>query len=143
MIKTMANLLETVAKNQRFTTLISAVETAELTEMLQSPGPFTILAPSDEAFSRLPDGAIDKLLQDIPKLQRVLLYHVLPGDVRSDDLAQIDEAPTVEGSVIAVEQQDQKITVNQAKVIEQDVLTDNGVIHTIDRVLMPALLAGE
>ncbi|MBL1178577.1 fasciclin domain-containing protein [Pantanalinema sp. GBBB05] len=139
----MANLLETVAKNQRFTTLISAVETAELTEILQSPGPFTILAPSDEAFARLPEGTIAELLQDIPKLQRVLLYHVLPGDVRSDDLAQIDEAPTVEGSVIAVEQQDQKITVNQAKVIEQDVLTDNGVIHTIDRVLMPALLAGE
>lgn len=139
----MANLLETVAKNQRFTTLISAVETAELTEILQSPGPFTILAPSDEAFARLPEGTIAELLQDIPKLQRVLLYHVLPGDVRSDDLAQINEAPTVEGSVIAVEQQDQKITVNQAKVIEQDVLTDNGVIHTIDRVLMPALLAGE
>ncbi|HEY9618558.1 MAG TPA: fasciclin domain-containing protein [Microcoleaceae cyanobacterium] len=139
----MADLLETVAKNQRFTTFSSAVETAELTEMLQSPGPFTILAPSDEAFSRLPEGTIDALLQDIPKLQRILLYHVLPGDVRSDDLAQIDEAPTVEGSVIAVEQQDQRITVNQAKVIEQDVLTDNGVIHTIDRVLMPALLAGE
>jgi uncharacterized surface protein with fasciclin (FAS1) repeats len=82
------------------------------------------------------------LLQDIPKLKKIVAYHVSFGDVRSDDLAQIDEAETVEGSVLAIESADGKIKVNDANVLKTDILTDNGVIHVIDQVLMPAMVAG-
>lgn len=136
----MADLIET-ATNAGFNTLITAVQAAGLVDVLKSPGPNTVLAPTDTAFAKLPEGTIDALLQDIPKLKKILAYHVVPGDVRSDDLAQIDEAPTLEGSVIAVEQTD-GIRVNDAKVTQTDILTDNGVIHVIDTVLMPAMVAG-
>jgi uncharacterized surface protein with fasciclin (FAS1) repeats len=137
----MADLLQTANEAGSFKTLLSAVETAGLSEILKSPGPFTVLAPTDEAFASLPAGSVDELLQDVHKLKRVLLYHVLSGDVRSDDLNQIEEAPTVEGSVIAVEHAN-GIKVNDAQVTQLDILTDNGVIHVIDSVLIPAMLAG-
>lgn len=137
----MANLLETVAQAGTFSTLIRAIETAGLKEALTQPGPLTLLAPSDDAFTHLPEGNLDSLLQDIPKLKKVMAYHILFGDVRSDDLAQIDEAYTMEGSVVAVEQNG-GIKVNEATVTEMDILTDNGVIHRIDQVLMPAMVAG-
>lgn len=138
----MANLLETAATAGSFKTLLSAIETAGLADTLESPGPFTILAPSDEAFSQLPDGTFQALQEDISKLKQVLFYHVLFGDVRSDDLAEIHEAPTVEGSVVIVEQKD-GITVNDAQVTQTDILADNGVIHVIDSVLMPTILSPE
>lgn len=139
---TMADLLETAAKAGSFKTLLSAIETAELSDTLKSPGPFTVLAPSDDAFSQLPDGTLDNLKQDPSKLKQVLFYHVLFGDVRSDDLAEIHEAPTVEGSIVIVEQQD-GITVNDVPVVQTDILADNGVIHVIDGVLMPTILSPE
>jgi uncharacterized surface protein with fasciclin (FAS1) repeats len=101
-----------------------------------------VLAPTDDAFAKLPAGTLDALLQDIPKLQKLLSYHVLYGDVRAEDLAQIDEAPTVEGSVVAVEQTDGSVKINEATVLTTDILADNGVIHAIDTVLMPAIMAG-
>lgn len=137
----MANLLETAKQAESFNTLLSAIATAGLTETLQSADIFTVLAPTDDAFAKLPPGTLATLLQDLPKLQKILSYHVLFGDVRSDDLAQINEAPTLEGSVIAVEHHNQ-LKVNEANVIQTDVLADNGVIHAIDAVLMPALVAG-
>lgn len=138
---TMANLLETAASVGSFKTFLSAVEKAGLISELQSPGPFTVLAPTDEAFSKLPEGTLDTLLDDQLKLKKVLSYHILFGDVRSDDLAQIHEAPTVEGSVIVVEQNGE-IKVNETPVTQMDILSDNGVIHGIDGVLMPAIVAG-
>ncbi len=137
----MANLLETAASAGSFKTLLSAVEKVGLATELDGEGPFTLLAPTDEAFAKLPDGALDELLDDPTKLKRVLSYHVLFGDVRSDDLAQIDEAPTVEGSVVAVNH-DNGVRVNNIPVTQTDILTDNGVIHVIDGILMPAMLAG-
>ncbi|HEY9696242.1 MAG TPA: fasciclin domain-containing protein [Trichocoleus sp.] len=139
----MTDLIETAASAGSFNTLMAAVKSADLEEMLKSPGPFTILAPSEEAFSQLPQGLMDDLLQDQQKLKQVLLYHVLFGDVRSDDLAEIKEAPTVEGSVVIVEQHKNGVTVNDANVIKMDILTDNGVIHVIDAVLMPTILQPE
>ena len=139
----MTNLVETASSAGSFNTLISAVKSAALDEMLASPGPFTILAPSDEAFGKLPEGTMDDLLQNESKLKQVLLYHVLFGDVRSDDLAEIKEAPTAEGSVVIVEQKDHEITVNDVRVTKMDILTDNGVIHVIDSVLMPTILQPE
>jgi uncharacterized surface protein with fasciclin (FAS1) repeats len=137
----MANLLETAANVGSFKTFLSAVEKAGLTSELQSPGPFTLLAPTDDAFAKLPEGTLDSLLADQLKLKKVLSYHILFGDVRAEDLAQIDEAPTVEGSVIAVEQNG-GITVNETPVTQMDILSDNGVMHVIDGVLMPAIVAG-
>jgi uncharacterized surface protein with fasciclin (FAS1) repeats len=138
----MANLLETAAQAGQFKTLIEAIETAGLTQTLNAEGPFTILAPSDQAFSQLSNETWDDLKQNVPKLKQVLFYHVLFGDVRAEDLAQIHEAPTVEGSIVIVEQTD-GIKVNDAQVTQMDILADNGVIHVIDSVLMPTILLPE
>lgn len=136
----MANLLETAIRAETFKRLLTAIEAADLDEILQGDGPFTILAPTDEAFANLPDG-VNGLLQDLSNLKKIVTYHVLFGDVRSDDLIQIDEAPTFEGSVVAVDHRD-GIRVNDAKVTRFDILADNGVIHAIDTVLIPAMVAG-
>ncbi len=140
----MANLLETAVKAGNFNTLLKAVKATKLDEeILTTPGSYTVFAPTDEAFAKLPEGTLDSLLQDIPKLKKIVAYHLAFGDVRSDDLMQIEEAQTVEGSVLAIESADGKIKVNDANVLKTDILTDNGVIHVIDAVLMPALVAGE
>ena len=140
----MSDLVETAVQAGNFQTLVKAVAAANLVDTLKSPGSYTVFAPTDEAFAKLPEGTLDSLLQsDIPKLKRILLYHVAFGDVRSDDLAQIDEAQTVEGSVLAIESAGGKVKVNGANVLKTDILTDNGVIHVIDTVLIPAIIAGE
>ena len=139
----MANLVETAVKAGNFNTLLKAVKATKLDEeILNTPGSYTLFAPTDEAFAKLPEGTIEALLQDIPKLKKIVAYHVSFGDVRSDDLAQIEEAETVEGSVLAIASADGKIKVNDANVLKTDILTDNGVIHVIDQVLMPAMVAG-
>ncbi|MBW4670851.1 MAG: fasciclin domain-containing protein [Cyanomargarita calcarea GSE-NOS-MK-12-04C] len=138
----MSDLVETAVNAGNFKTLLKAVEAAELLNVLKSPGPYTIFAPTDDAFAKLPEGTLDSLLQDIPKLKQILTYHVAFGDVRSDDLAQIHEAPTFEGSILAIASDNGKVQVNNANVLKTDILTDNGVIHVIDSVLMPAILPG-
>jgi uncharacterized surface protein with fasciclin (FAS1) repeats len=139
----MADLVETAINAGNFNTLVKAAQAANLIETLKSPGSFTLFAPTDEAFAKLPEGTLDSLLQDIPKLQKIVAYHVASGDVRSDDLVQIDEAQTLEGSIVAIESADGKFKVNNANVLKTDILTDNGVIHIIDEVLMPAMVAGK
>jgi uncharacterized surface protein with fasciclin (FAS1) repeats len=138
----MPNLLETAAQLGSFGTLLNTIELTEITDMLDSPGPFTILAPTDEAFNSLPPDTLDSLKQHPSKLKQVVLYHILYGDVRSDDLAQIDEAPTVEGSIVAVEQ-GENVKINDIEVIRTDILADNGVIHALNGVLMPTILSPE
>lgn len=138
----MADIVETAVNAETFNTLIKAVEATELVEILKSPGPYTVFAPTDEAFNTLPEGTLDSLLQDIKKLKRILLYHVAFGDVRAEDLMQIQEAETVEGSIVAIDSSD-GIKVNDANVLKTDILADNGVIHVIDAVLIPALVAAE
>lgn len=138
----MPNLLETAKSAGTFKTLLAVIEKASLTSTLEGPGPFTVLAPTDEAFAKLPKETLDALLEDLPKLNKVVAYHVLSGDVREEDLAEINEAPTLEGSIVAVDH-DGGIRINEAKVVKTDILTDNGVIHIIDTVLMPAIVAGE
>jgi len=139
----MADILETAVNAGNFSTLVKAVEATELVEILKSPGPYTVFAPTDEAFAALPEGTLESLLQDIPKLKRIVAYHVAFGDVRAEDLMQIEEAETVEGSIVAIESSDNTIKVNDANVVKSDVLTDNGVIHVIDAVLIPGLVAAE
>lgn len=135
----MADIVETAVNAGTFNTLVQAVEAAGLVDLLKGEGPITVFAPVDTAFERMPEGALDKLLQDIPRLKKILAYHVVPGDVRSDNLIEIDEAPTVEGSVLVIDSSN-GYKVNQAIVLNPDMLADNGVIHAIDSVLMPAIM---
>jgi uncharacterized surface protein with fasciclin (FAS1) repeats len=135
----MADIVETAINAGSFNTLVKAVEAAGLVDILKSPGPYTVFAPVDEAFARLPEGTLDALLQDIPKLKKILTYHVVFGDVRSDNLLEIEEAPTVEGSVVVIDTS-HGYKVNQALIVTPDILADNGVIHVIDSILMPAIL---
>ena len=139
----MADLIETAVNAGNFQTLVKAVEATDLGESLRSSGPFTIFAPTDDAFAQIPEETLNSLLQNIPKLKRIVAYHVAFGDVRSDDLAQINEAETFEGSVLAIELADGKIKVNDANVLKSNILADNGVIHVIDKVLIPGLVASE
>jgi uncharacterized surface protein with fasciclin (FAS1) repeats len=136
----MANLVETAKQAGLFNTLITALQATDLEETLSTAGPFTVLAPTDQAFDQLPQGELDALLQDPHKLKQILLYHVISGDVRSDDLNEIDEAPTVEGELVAVEQAGDGIRINDSKVLQMDILAENGVIHVIDSVLMPIIM---
>ena len=138
----MANLVETAQQAGNFTTLIKAIQAAELVEILTGSGPYTVFAPTDEAFAKLGEGTLESLIDNIPKLKRIVSYHVTFGDVRAEDLMEIGEAETFEGSVLAIESAD-GIKVNDASVLQTDILTDNGVIHVIDTVLIPALVAAE
>ena len=136
----MANLIETATNTGQFKTLLTVVEVAGLLELLQSPGPYTLLAPTDEAFAKIPTNTIASWVEDIPKLKKILTYHLLFGDVRTDNFVELSSAETVEGSVVGIDTVD-GIKINGAKVLKADILTDNGVIHIIDEVLRPAMVA--
>lgn len=138
----MADIIETATNAGNFTTLVKLIGNAELVDILKSEGPYTVFAPTDDAFAKLPQETVDELLQNPSKLKRILTYHVAFGDAREEDLRQIEEAETVEGSVVAIESNG-SIKVNDANVLQTDILTDNGVIHIIDSVLIPALVAAE
>ncbi|PSB52405.1 fasciclin domain-containing protein [Chamaesiphon polymorphus] len=139
----MANILETASQSGDFTVLLKAIKATELEDTLNSEGSFTVLAPTDDAFAKLPQAERDALFDNLPKLKRIVLYHAVMGNVQSDDLAEIDEAPTVEGSVLAIKRGEGKVRINDALVTQMDILADNGVIHKIDTVLMPAILEHE
>lgn len=135
----MADIIETAKNAGSFNTLLKALEAADLVELLKSPGSYTVFAPVDDAFAKLPEGTLDSLLQDIPKLKKILTYHVVFGDVRTDNLVELEEAETVEGSIVAIDSSN-GYKVNEAVVLTPDVIADNGVIHIIDSILMPAML---
>ncbi|MGE5655483.1 MAG: fasciclin domain-containing protein [Actinomycetota bacterium] len=137
----MANLIETATNLGRFKTLLTVIEAAGLLELLQSQGPYTLLAPTDEAFTRIPTNTIASWVEDIPKLKKILTYHVMFGDVRSDNFVELNSAETVEGSVVGIDTSEGGIKINGANVLTPDILADNGVIHIIDEVLMPAMVA--
>jgi transforming growth factor-beta-induced protein len=121
-----------------FTTLLKAATAAGLVETLQSAGPFTVFAPTDEAFAALPEGTLDALLADPEALKKVLLYHVVEGKVTSDQIVGMTTVTSVEGSPIAISVKDGTVYLNDsAKVVTADVMTSNGVIHIIDAVLLP------
>jgi uncharacterized surface protein with fasciclin (FAS1) repeats len=121
-----------------FTTLVAAVQAAGLVDTLSGEGPFTVFAPTDEAFAALPEGLVEALLleENLEILQQILTYHVVAGAVFSSDVATGDVA-SVEGSAIAVEVTDAGVTVNGANVIAVDIEASNGVIHVIDAVILP------
>ena len=121
-----------------FGTLLKAATAAGLVETLQGEGPFTVFAPTDEAFAALPAGTLDALLADPEALKKVLLYHVVEGKVTSDQIVGMTTATSVEGSPIAISVKDGTVYLNDsAKVVTADVMASNGVIHIIDAVLLP------
>jgi uncharacterized surface protein with fasciclin (FAS1) repeats len=137
-----ADIVETAANAGSFDTLVAAVEAAGLVETLKGDGPFTVFAPTDEAFARLPEGTVDSLLQPENKEQLVALltYHVVPGKVMSSDIAgQEMEVDTVQGSPVSIDATDGAVKVDDASVTQADIETDNGVIHVIDTVITPGM----
>ena len=119
-----------------FNTLVVAIQAAGLTETLQGKGPFTVFAPTDEAFAKLPPGTVDALLKDKAKLSKILTYHVVSGEVMAKDVKP-GKVTTVEGDKINVTRSTSGVKVNNANVIQTDVVASNGVIHVIDTVLIP------
>lgn len=136
----MADIVETARNAGSFKTLVSVIEAAGLLDLLQSPGPYTVLAPTDEAFAKIPENTIASWLEDIPKLKKILTYHILFGEVLTENLLELSSAETVEGSVVGIDTSD-GLKVNDAKVLTANILADNGVIHIIDAVLIPALVS--
>ena len=132
----MADILNTAINAGCFNTLLEAVKTAGLVDTLKSDGPYTIFAPTDEAFAHLPTGTIEKLLGDIHQLTKILTYHLVVGKVMSKDVLNLDKATTMEGSDLKIDTSD-GVKVDDATVIKPDVEADNGVIHIIDTVLVP------
>jgi len=133
------DIVETAAANEDFTTLVAAVSAAGLVETLQGPGPFTVFAPTNEAFAALPAGTVETLLlpDNIADLQAILTYHVVAGDVRSTDLSDGMVVETVNGETITIGVSDSGVTINGTNVVAADIETSNGVIHVIDSVILP------
>lgn len=130
------DIVDTAVDAGTFTTLVAAVEAAGLAETLKGEGPFTVFAPTDEAFAALPEGTVEALLGDIPTLTQILTYHVVPGKVMSSDLTDGMMATTVEGRDVAIAVGD-AVLVGPATVTTADIEASNGVIHVIDTVLLP------
>ncbi len=133
------NIVETAQEAGDFSTLLAAAEAAGLVETLTGEGPYTVFAPTDDAFAALPEGTVDDLLKEEnkDKLTSILTYHVVPGSVMSGDLSDGMEAETVEGSNLAVSIDGDTVMVGDATVTSADIKASNGVIHVIDGVLMP------
>jgi uncharacterized surface protein with fasciclin (FAS1) repeats len=133
----MTDIVDTAINAGSFNTLVAAVKAAGLVDTLKGKGPFTLFAPNDEAFAKLPEGTVDGLLKNIPQLKKILTYHVVSGKVMAADVAKMKSAKTVEGSNVKIDAV-KGVKINDATVSTADVAADNGVIHIIDTVLMPA-----
>lgn len=131
------DIVETAAQAGQFKTLLTAARAAGLVDTLKSPGPLTVFAPTDEAFAALPDGALDELLADKAALADVLKYHVVPGKVMAADLKGKPWATTAQGQALRVSVTGASVTIDDASVVKADIAAKNGVIHVIDRVMMP------
>lgn len=135
--KNSKDIVTTAVEAGNFTTLAAALTEAGLIETLQSEGPFTVFAPTDEAFAKLPKGTVESLLKDKEALTNVLLYHVVSGKVTAKDVVKLNSAETVQGSSVNIKVVDGKVMINDAQVISADVNASNGVIHVIDTVILP------
>lgn len=130
------DIVDTAVAAGNFGTLVTAVQAADLVDTLKGEGPFTVFAPTDEAFARIPAADLEALLADKEALTRVLTYHVVPGKVMAADVVNLESAATVEGSEIAISTTG-GVKVNEATVVQTDIEASNGVIHVIDMVIMP------
>jgi uncharacterized surface protein with fasciclin (FAS1) repeats len=133
------NIVETAVSAGSFNTLVAAVKAAGLVETLSGDGPFTVFAPTDEAFAQIPEDQLNALLADKEALTAVLTYHVVAGKVMAEDVMKLDSAETVNGQSVSVMLQDGKVMIDGAQVITADISTSNGVIHVIDKVILPEM----
>ena len=133
------DIVDTAVAAGSFKTLAKALQAADLVGTLKGKGPFTVFAPTDEAFAKLPPGALDDLLkpENKAKLRRVLTYHVVSGSVPSSDAAKLKSAKTVSGDAITIKAADGSVMVDNARVVKADIAASNGVIHVIDSVMLP------
>jgi uncharacterized surface protein with fasciclin (FAS1) repeats len=131
------NIVQTAVDAGSFTTLAAALQAAGLVETLQGQGPFTVFAPTDAAFAKLPAGTVEALLKDIPRLRQILTYHVVAGKVEAKDVVKLTSANTVQGSAVSIRVVDGKVLIDNATVTTADVQASNGVIHIIDTVILP------
>lgn len=132
------DIVETAVAAGSFTTLAAALEAGDLIETLKGEGPFTVFAPTDEAFGKLPEGTVEELLkpENKEKLVAILTYHVVAGKVMAEDVVKLEEAATVNGAKVKIDTED-GVKVNESNVIKTDIKAKNGVIHVIDAVLLP------
>lgn len=138
--KVKKDIVETAVAAGTFKTLATALTEAGLIETLKGEGPFTVFAPTDEAFAKVPKAALDNLLKDKERLTKVLLYHVVAGKVMSSDVVKLNSAKTVEGNSAKITIKDKTVMVNNARVTAVDIEASNGVIHVIDSVIMPPVI---
>ena len=133
-----ADIVDTAVAGN-FNTLVTAVKAAGLADTLKGPGPFTVFAPTDEAFARLPAGTVESLLkpENKDKLRSILLYHVVPGKLMGQDVLKVHSAKTADGKSIDIRTMNGEVMVDNAHVTKTDIVTSNGVIHVIDSVLLP------
>lgn len=133
------DIVDTAVGAGSFKTLVAAVKAAGLVETLKGKGPFTVFAPTDEAFAKLPEGTVESLLkpENKKKLVAILTYHVVAGKVTAKDVVKLTEAKTVQGSTVKIAVKEGKVSVDGANVVKTDIETSNGVIHVIDSVILP------
>jgi uncharacterized surface protein with fasciclin (FAS1) repeats len=131
------DIVDTAVAAGKFKTLVTAVKAAGLVDTLKGDGPFTVFAPTDEAFAKVPKDTLDALLKDKKALAGVLTYHVVPGKVLAADVVKLDSAATAQGKAVKIVAAGGKVTVNGATVVKTDIVCSNGVIHVIDAVLLP------
>lgn len=131
-----ADIVDTAASAGQFTTLVAALKKADLVDTLKGAGPYTVFAPTDEAFAKLPKGALEGLLKDKEKLTAVLTYHVVPGRVMAADVKP-GNVTTVQGEALTIATKNDRVMVNDARVVKADIAASNGVIHVIDTVVLP------
>jgi uncharacterized surface protein with fasciclin (FAS1) repeats len=137
----MADIVDTAVAASSFMMLVAAVKAAGLVDTLKGKGPFTVFAPNDDAFAKLPKGTVEEILKDIPKLKAVLTYHVVAGKVMAADVVKLKTAKTVQGQEVKIDapkwHMHKNVKINDANIVKADIVTDNGVIHVIDKVILP------
>lgn len=134
----MATLFELLTSHEEFTTFAALVQKTPLVGLLNEPGPYTVFAPTDDAFDNLPEGTVNRLTQNVEKLTAILAYHIVSGSFTSDDAARLSSAvTTLEGSDLRIAISSIELTVNGARVVHSNIAADNGVLHGIDQVLVP------
>lgn len=137
--KKQSDIVDTAVAAGNFNTLAAALEAGGLVETLKSDGPYTVFAPTDEAFAKLPDGTVEMLLlpENKEKLVAILTYHVVPGKVTAAEVITMDSAPTANGTELAIRVEDDTVFINDSRVVATDIYASNGVIHVVDTVILP------
>ena len=135
-----ADIVDTAVSAGNFKTLVTAVKAAGLVDTLKGEGPFTVFAPTDAAFAKLPAGTLESLLKNPEALKKVLTYHVVAGKVMAADVVKVESAQTVEGESVKVTVNGDAVMIDKANVVKTDIVCDNGVIHVIDSVILPKSL---